>query len=280
MLAVEIPQKELQWHRTAVRERGLDGAAFCSGGSTLTMGPRFGMLLLVSHARLLELLGLHANATRDEIKSRYRELARKFHPDMNGGDERSHARFRAIVAAAEELLADKADAPQRLERNGTKTTVAATAQNALDSNTTSRTHAPAHSSGGELARRRAELRTRLARCTRTLRRAQADVRDGDAKASAARGRGDEQMARHFERRVEADRSRVYALLAEIAGLENELHGLEAGPAGVDGEPRATRTWQESKLDPLERLRKEVQNVHDEERAALNRKHKDRSRRRP
>jgi len=61
-------------------------------------------------------------------------------------------------------------------------------------------------------------------------RTQAEVRDGDAKAGAARRRGNDRMARHFERRVEADRSRVYALLGELSGLERELRGLEAGLA--------------------------------------------------
>src|SRR4051794_37733740 len=63
----------------------------------------------MSRLRLLELLGLNAGASRDEIKSRYHELARRFHPDANISDERSHARFRAIVAAYQELLMDKAD---------------------------------------------------------------------------------------------------------------------------------------------------------------------------
>ena len=35
-----------------------------------------------------------------------------------------------------------------------------------------------------------------------------------------------ETARHFERRAEADRSRLYALLGEISGLERELRGLE------------------------------------------------------
>lgn len=63
------------------------------------------------------------------------------------------------------------------------------------------------------------------------------------------------MARHFERRAEADRSRVYALLGELSGLERELRGLEAGPGG-DGE----------------RLNRDVRRVHDEELAALRKRY--------
>ena len=56
-------------------------------------------------ARLLDLLGLPLVATPDEIKARYRELARRYHPDVNAGDDRAHVRLRAITAAYEELLA-------------------------------------------------------------------------------------------------------------------------------------------------------------------------------
>jgi molecular chaperone DnaJ len=224
-------------------------------------------LPLVSRGRLLELLGLHASATQAEIKSRYRELARKFHPDVNGGDDRAHARFRAIVAASEELLAANADAPARLDRTGTATTMAAGSMEDIADPTS----ASVRSGGDEIARRRAELQTRRDQCERTVRRAQAEVRDGDAKAVAARKRGNDQMARHFERRVEADRSRIYALLGELSGLERELRGLEAGPGG-ESEGRMARRSSRSGLDPAERLNREVRSVNDEELAALKKRY--------
>jgi curved DNA-binding protein len=58
----------------------------------------------VARERTLELLGLPPTATTDEIKQRYRELARVFHPDVNASDPRASARFRAITAAYKELI--------------------------------------------------------------------------------------------------------------------------------------------------------------------------------
>ena len=59
------------------------------------------------------------------------------------------------------------------------------------------------------------------RCKRSLRSAQADAHDGAVKAAAARARGDESMARHFERCVQAE-SRA---LGEIGAIEQELEVL-------------------------------------------------------
>lgn len=47
-------------------------------------------------------LGLSQDASHVEVKSRYRELARSYHPDL-GGDV---ARFREITAAARAILGD------------------------------------------------------------------------------------------------------------------------------------------------------------------------------
>ena len=172
----------------------------------------------MSRLHLLELLGLHARATRDEIKSRYRELARRFHPDVNANDERSHARFRAIVAAYRELLADEAGEGSSSE-SAVYAPPAAEAERSDDLDVAPLPPAASRNFDGGIARRYAEARSRLDQCKRMVHYTQADVRDGDAKALAARRRGDDQTARHFERRTEADRSRIYALLGEISGLE-------------------------------------------------------------
>ncbi len=176
-----------------------------------------GYSLPVLRARLFELLGLPASATAGEIKVRYRELARRFHPDVND-DERAHARFRAIAAAYQELLAvDAASSAPEVDRVATA---------GGDPAGCADPGAP----GDGLDRRRAELRTRLVRCKRSFRRAEADARDGAAKAAAARARGNESMAWHFERRAQADQSRALGLVSEIAGVEQELEALTpAGP---------------------------------------------------
>ena len=232
----------------------------------------------MSRTRLLALLGLQVSATRDEIKSRYHELARRFHPDVNARDERSHARFRAIVAAYHELLTNEPD-------EGSRPEWAAAPQSAIEAersdelNGESRTPMMSRTSDGGLARRYAEARSRWDQCKKMAHRMQADVRDGDAKALTARKRGDDQTARHFERRAEADRSRLYALLGEISELEREQRGLEAGLAGGSGEIRTTHISSESGLHPSEPLNRDVQKVHDEERAALKQKYENDGRRR-
>lgn len=49
--------------------------------------------------KAFETLGLSANATPKDIKSRYKELVKKHHPDANGGDRGSEERFRAVIQA-------------------------------------------------------------------------------------------------------------------------------------------------------------------------------------
>jgi curved DNA-binding protein len=50
-----------------------------------------------------EVLGLGRSASTDEIKPAYRKLARKFHPDLNPGDEEAEERFKELQEAYEVL---------------------------------------------------------------------------------------------------------------------------------------------------------------------------------
>ncbi len=50
-------------------------------------------------AKALDTLGLGAKASGEDIKSRYKELVKRHHPDANGGDRASEDRFRDVIQA-------------------------------------------------------------------------------------------------------------------------------------------------------------------------------------
>ncbi|HBF34169.1 TPA: molecular chaperone DnaJ [Candidatus Sumerlaeota bacterium] len=50
-----------------------------------------------------EILGIQRNAEPDEIKSSYRRLARKYHPDLNKDDPAANAKFREVQEAYDVL---------------------------------------------------------------------------------------------------------------------------------------------------------------------------------
>jgi curved DNA-binding protein CbpA len=56
-----------------------------------------------------ELLGISEDATADDIKQAFRELAKRFHPDSNPNDARAQARFTQVSRAYETL----SDGPAR-----------------------------------------------------------------------------------------------------------------------------------------------------------------------
>jgi curved DNA-binding protein CbpA len=63
-----------------------------------------------------EVLGLAPTASKDEVHDAYRRLAKRWHPDLNAGDEAAEWRFKEI-AAAHELLSDPL-ARERFDRGG------------------------------------------------------------------------------------------------------------------------------------------------------------------
>jgi curved DNA-binding protein CbpA len=53
-----------------------------------------------------KILGVHSNSSDEEIRTAYRKLSKKFHPDMNNGDNFFDERFKEIQTAYE-ILANK-----------------------------------------------------------------------------------------------------------------------------------------------------------------------------
>src|SRR5690554_5987940 len=52
-----------------------------------------------------DILGVSKNATENEIKSAYRKLAKKYHPDLNPGDKQAAEKFKEVNEAYE-ILSD------------------------------------------------------------------------------------------------------------------------------------------------------------------------------
>lgn len=71
----------------AVRRRPIPGAM------------RDGRVLPRLQGQAFETLGLRANAAAPEIRRRYAELVRRFHPDANGGDRSAETQLSAVVRA-------------------------------------------------------------------------------------------------------------------------------------------------------------------------------------
>ncbi|WP_281299714.1 MULTISPECIES: J domain-containing protein [unclassified Iodidimonas] len=54
----------------------------------------------------LEILGLDASASRQDIKNRYKDLVRRYHPDSHGGDRRYEPHLNAVIGAYKYLTQD------------------------------------------------------------------------------------------------------------------------------------------------------------------------------
>jgi DnaJ-class molecular chaperone len=49
-------------------------------------------------------MDLDETATLQDIKMRYKQLVKRFHPDANGGDKRAEERFKSINEAYSNLM--------------------------------------------------------------------------------------------------------------------------------------------------------------------------------
>ena len=65
-----------------------------------------------------ETLGVGKGASPEEIKKKYRKLARKYHPDVNPGDRQAEARFKRINEAYRILSDPSLKAKYDSELNG------------------------------------------------------------------------------------------------------------------------------------------------------------------
>lgn len=67
--------------------------------------PPGGKALEAAHRKALAELELSASADLKEIKTRYKQLVKRWHPDVNGGDPKATERFKAIAQAYSYLVA-------------------------------------------------------------------------------------------------------------------------------------------------------------------------------
>jgi len=90
----------------------------------------------------------------------------------------------------------------------------------------------------ELSRLRAEVEKRKQEMTRSMMAARDAATTLSAEATAARGAGKADEAAQLDRRADAERARMHALLAELAQLETELAELERVRKTIHDAPRS------------------------------------------
>ena len=80
---------------------GIFGEFGASSGVRMDSARRNGTSRIVRNAerKALDTLGLEAEASSHEVKTRFKQLVKRHHPDANGGDRSSEDRLREIIQA-------------------------------------------------------------------------------------------------------------------------------------------------------------------------------------
>lgn len=73
------------------------------GGTQQPLKQKPRRTLTRSQVKALQMLDLEKSATSDQIKARYKELVKRYHPDANGGDTAAVERLRSVIRAYQTL---------------------------------------------------------------------------------------------------------------------------------------------------------------------------------
>ena len=68
-------------------------------GAARTQAPRPARRVTKMEAQNLTILGLDTSASLNEVKARYKELVKRYHPDTNGGDQKAEERLKQVIKA-------------------------------------------------------------------------------------------------------------------------------------------------------------------------------------
>jgi UDP-N-acetylglucosamine:LPS N-acetylglucosamine transferase len=124
---------------------------------------------------------------------------------------------------------------------------------------------PAVPDAAEIARLRAEVERRKSEMTRSMMASREAATQLSDQAKAARDRGAADEAAQLERRADAERARMHAMLGELATLESELAELERVRKTVgdiprtSARPRATAT---ASPDPADYVARHAPSIDD------------------
>jgi hypothetical protein len=70
-----------------------------SAGARSARAPSEGRVVRNAERKALDTLGLEADASAQDVKTRFKALVKRHHPDANGGDRSSEDRLREIIQA-------------------------------------------------------------------------------------------------------------------------------------------------------------------------------------